>query len=548
MSPTPRRLGLLACLIVALLLRLWHIDSLPPGFHFDEAFEGLEAWRMLTDPTYRPLFLVGNFGVAPINAYANALMFSLFRLLGGEAGPVAMRVTAACFGGLGVIALYGLAAELQQTDKFKDRLSASFPLFAAATLAGMRWHIHFSRIGIEPILVPLLWTGTTWLLLRGWRTGHWAAFAGSGVLLAGSMYAYQGAWVIPFLTAFVALLLLIDRAGQPVASDNSLSTIRFTLRSPQGFGLFVLAGVAFLLFAPLAWFFWQNWDLVFLRPAQLAVVGATGSPADTSLGHNLWATAKMFGPLGAPGDLDPRRNLPGAPALTGWLAVPFYLGLGLAAWRIRRPGYALLLIGLIGLLLPGVFSEYAPHFHRILGAAAPTALLCALGLDWLWQWRPTAATYLRWVSVLLLLLGSITSVRDYFVRWAALPDLYYAFDVGLWQVGQQIAALPPEQPVYLTPRNITHPTLAFALQVAEKAAPVTFDGRYSFPLTGGVSAQPQHYIVIEHEDFRTPLLLPALLPAATIEHEWRDGQGNIYARWYERPANTQPQRPPQYRL
>ena len=61
----------MAVLAVAAGLRLWQIDTIPPGFHFDEAFEGLEAWRIWTDPSYRPVFLAGNFGVAPANAYAN---------------------------------------------------------------------------------------------------------------------------------------------------------------------------------------------------------------------------------------------------------------------------------------------------------------------------------------------------------------------------------------------------------------------------------------------------------------------------------------------
>ena len=65
----------IAIVIVAATLRLWDIGQLPPGFHFDESFEGLEAWHILTDPTYRPVFLTGNFGVPPLNAYANAITF-----------------------------------------------------------------------------------------------------------------------------------------------------------------------------------------------------------------------------------------------------------------------------------------------------------------------------------------------------------------------------------------------------------------------------------------------------------------------------------------
>lgn len=93
-------------------LRLWRITNLPPGFSFAEAYEGLEAWHILTIPTYRPLFLPGNHGVSVFNVYANALMFGLFRCLGWAVGPVAMRVTAACFGVLGVWALYGLSSPI----------------------------------------------------------------------------------------------------------------------------------------------------------------------------------------------------------------------------------------------------------------------------------------------------------------------------------------------------------------------------------------------------------------------------------------------------
>ena len=108
------------------------------------------------------------------------------------------------------------------------------------------------------------------------------------------------------------------------------------------------------------------------------MVGTGGAAASHSVGEMAWATAKMFGPSGSPGDQDPRRNLPGAPALDLWLAIPFYLGLTLALLRLRQPAYAILVTSLVGLLLPGIFSEYAPHFHRILGVAAPVALLCAV--------------------------------------------------------------------------------------------------------------------------------------------------------------------------
>ncbi len=541
MSRLSHKVLLLLILAAAAALRFWRIDGIPPGFHFDESFEGLEAWRILVDPSYRPIFITGNFGVLPLNAYANALMFGLFQLWGGEAGPLAMRVTAALFGVGGVATVYLLATEMLRHE---PSLPEAFPVLAAASLALMRWHVHFSRIGIEPILVPLLWAVSAWLLLRGWRTGSWLSFFGTGVLLAASAYAYQGAWVIPLL--FVALVVHL------AATDRS----RLATRWP---GLLAAVALALLLILPLALFFRQNPDLLLLRPAQIVAVGPAGGPAEAGLAPNLLATLRMFGP-GQTGDMDVRRNLPGEPALNLWQAIPFYIGLGVALWRIRRPIYALPVIGLVGLLLPGVLSEYAPHFHRVLGAAAPVALLVGLGLAWLWQWGR-----LRWQQgasakgpglaamaavILLVVTGGTAAARSYFVRWATSPDLFYAFDVGLWEIGQWVADQPANTLIYLTPRAGDHPTLAFAWQTGggSRPAPESFDGRHIFPLTSATAAQPEQYVVIEHEDFRTRLLLPGVFPDALTGPDIVDGWGRLYSRVYTRPAGVEPQMAPTVRL
>jgi len=547
--------GLLVVIVIAAIFRLWWIDSLPPGFHLDESFEGLEAWRILTDPAYRPLFLTGNFGVPPVNAYANALMFSLFSLFGREAGPTAMRTTAALFGTLGVAATWAAATELRRLDA--ARLTAAFPLFAAALLATMRWHIHFSRMGIEPILVTLEVATALWLLLRGRRTGSKLAWAGCGVVLALGIYTYQAAWLLPLAIAAAWLILWWqDGALSPAAQAHAEK--RRGWRFVRGGA--IAAMTAGVLLLPLAIFFFEHPDLFVLRPAQIATTGAAAA-THQSLSESALAYLLMFVPLVQAGDLDPRRNIPGVAALNLWQAIPFWLGVGVALWRIRRPATSILLAALVVMLLPGVLSEYAPHYHRVLGAAAPVALLGGIGLDWIWRWwgagrgargdetaplRPARLAWIGWLSVALLVAGAAVSARDYFVRWAALPDLFYAFDVGLWTIGQEIASQPADEVLYLTPRSAEHPTLAFAWTTRPEShgPPVTFDGRHIFPLTAASNPRPEHYVVIEDEDFRTRLLLPELFPTAVIADELRDREGDLYARTYTRPAASLPQRAP----
>lgn len=532
--------GLLLLAATAAILRLWQIDSIPPGFHFDESFEGLEAWRILTDPTYRPIFLTGNFGVTPANAYANAVMFGMFTLFGGEPGPTAMRVTAALFGVLGVVATWLAADELRRLGA--PRLTAVFPWLAAALLATLRWHIHFSRMGIEPILVPLATATALWLLLRARRSRSKLTYGGLGVVTAFSMYTYQGAWILPVLLAGAwAMLWWHERRH---GNQRTLLTD----------GL-IAAAVAVIGVLPLLLFALAQPDLLLLRPEQIAVGGEAAT--QQSLGESALAYVLMFVPLVQAGDLDPRRNIPGLAALNLWQAIPFWLGVLLAFWRIRQPAYSILLLLVAGLLLPGVLSEYAPHYHRVLGAAAPVALLGGVGLDWMWAFRGEgrgargenpawSVRWMGWVSVALLVIGAVVAARDYFVRWAALPDLFYAFDVGLWEIGQEIAAQPTHAPIYLTPRSVDHPTLAFAWETRPNShgAPVAFDGRHVFPLTGGRSAQPEQYIVIEDEDFRTRLLLPELFPDAAVARTLYDWQGRAYANTYVRPVASEPQRSP----
>lgn len=565
MTRRTRWLLFLTIIGVAVALRFWRLTSLPPGFYLDESYEGIEAWRILTEPTYRPVFLSVNSGVLPLNAYANALTFGLFRLFGGEAGPLAMRVTAACFGVLGVAALYGLAVEIQQLAK--PRLSHAFPFFAAAMLAMMRWHIQFSRIGIEVILAPLLWASALWLLFRGWRTRQWLNFAGCGVMVAACLYAYQAIWIIPLLMIAVALLLLMEDAQTQGRLDLPKENIPFSplrvVRSQPShlFGLVVAGVVALLLFLPFGWYIWQHPDILTLRASQAVSLTGTDRDIQPSIARSVRQTALMYLPLPGFGDLNVQHNIPGAPVLNLWQALLFFLGLGLVAWRLRQPVYALLLLSLVGLLLPGAPTKHAPAFHRLLGAAAPTALLCALALDWLWQARPDALVRRRWlahtrwgrrplawVSVLVLLLGGLTATYEYFGQWAALPELYYAFDAGLWQIGRQLAQTPPTMPVYLSPKESSYPTLVFPLLTHHHAAPVSFDGRHIFPLTAQVSAQPELYVIIERSDFRSRLLLPEIFPTATVQQELFDRTGQVYARYYLRPAGAVPQRAPHHPL
>jgi hypothetical protein len=512
------RLWLWAFLITlgAALLRFWALDRIPPGYHFDEAFEGVEAWNVLIQPGYHPIFFPGNFGVEPAFIYLTSLAFSLFGIT-----PTVQRAVAATVGTLTVPILYELGRELEQ-----DGAPPGTALLAALTLGISYWHLTFSRVGIEPVLVPLVLCLALWASWRGMRTGETWAFIVAGLAVGLGPYTYPAGRLIPPLYA----LVLIAR--------GLFERLRFQTRLR---GVALSLTTAALVFTPLAVHWARHPDLLLLRSTQVAVMPgrATGS-----WGDNLLRTLGMFS---IAGDMDPRSNLPGRPALDGWIALWFYIGIGVALAHWRRPALILPLLWTLVMMMTTVFSEFAPHFRRSIGTVPAVSLLIGLGAAWVWHrvrmdrpplpWRRPPSVFIAGLISVTFLGSTSSTVHDYFIRWSTLPDLYYAYDVGLWDVGRYVAKFPEQELVYLTPRPATHATLAFVWR--EHRAPITFDGRMIFPFRPK-APKPQHYLVIEHEDFRTPRLIRDLFPDVEVVRDFRDRTGRVYARHYLVPAGTAP--------
>jgi 4-amino-4-deoxy-L-arabinose transferase-like glycosyltransferase len=544
-SPARRRLELLALILITALaafLRFWQLNTIPPGFHYDEAFEALEAWRVLTQPGYHPVFFPGNFGIEPLFIYLTALAFKVF-----GASPLTMRAVAASLGTLTVPALYAAVREMSRLD---ERLPGATALLAAAVLAILRWHVLFSRVGIEPILVPLLLVLLLWVFWWGLRTNRAVAWILLGLLMGLGPYVYPAARLLPMVIAAIVGAIAL--------------TLPSMLRGRRR-GLLVAAAIALVVFLPLGREWARNPELLFLRSAQVAAT----SQSRGNLAGNVLAALAMFS---VRGDQDPRNNIPGMPALDILMTIPFCLGIAVALWRWRRPVFSsMLLIGLI-MLLPTALSEYAPHFRRAVGAVPAVSMLCGLGLAIMLSERAPGSTpapvlpgedaaqrdapYIprrlresgasseqlaagmerlrragRVTIVSAILLGSaIFSVTAYFARWGQSADLYYAYDQGLWEIGQYVSGLPADEAVLISPRPATDATLAFAWR---EGRPVQyFDGRHALliPSSHLEAGKEADYVIIEHEDFRATRLLRELFPDAQEVKTFTDPNGQVYAR------------------
>lgn len=557
---------LAAITLVAAAARFYHITALPPGLHFDEAFENVQALDILAGRGY-PVFFEGNYGVEPTLIYLIALYYRLFGV-----SALAGRFIAATVGTLTVPALYVLvravflsgtaAAQDTRNVAAEDLVTARaslIGLWSAASLALLFWHIHFSRLGIEPILVPLNAVLMLHFLWQGLATGRVLPFVLAGALVGFGPYTYPAGRLLPLLAAGVILHWLA--VGRWSAKGTCLTPDR--RKYARGVGLAVLA--AALVFAPLGWYFKDHPYLLTQRMSQVsAITPARDSESSLeTLAAHAESAAYMYT---VRGDSDVRNNLPGRPVLDlAWSAL-FLVGLATSVIRFRRPAYVLPVWWLMVMTLPTVLSEYPPHFRRALGASPAVAVLIAVGavtvLDWLTTARPDSAradapgkarskAKLVVIAVpiaLVWLYGAGAALHAYFVTWAQSPALYYAFDVGLRDIGEYVRRLPPEEMAYLSPVRQDHQTIIFT--VGREFRPVTFDGRRCLVLPPADRAAT--YVHLIAEDRGLPRALRAYLPDLREVRHLTDYAGEPYAGIYRVPAGTRqiiaPQTPIHARL
>lgn len=190
---------LAAILVLAAVVRVYDSTDNPPGFFCDEAAYGYNAYSILHTAKDEygetlPLFF-RSFGEYKLPVYIYS-QTPLIAILGLSELPV--RLATAIYGVLTVAAVYLLVRIL-----FREQGMA---LAAAAILAILPWHIHYSRTGFgEVIAVPFFLVLSLYLFILGTRRPlYWLATA---VALVLTLYSYRSAWVtVPPLAAILIAL------------------------------------------------------------------------------------------------------------------------------------------------------------------------------------------------------------------------------------------------------------------------------------------------------------------------------------------------------
>jgi len=425
-----RRLAIPAgVVLLALLLRAWHLEALPAGLHGDEAVTGLDARRALAEGWIGPYLYPSALGQPAGPVYLTALVFALL----GESA-FALRLSMALFAAAAV-GFTWLAAKAM----FGRRVA----LLAALLLAIQPWHLHLGRIAFMVNAWPCVEMAALWLLFRARRLGGVGRWLLCGAVAGLGVYTYN------------AFALSLPVLATPVLCDLWRPPTGTTRRRVLALG--AAAALAALIVALPMIDYARTHEEYFWHQEEVAVVHSPAwrdaswpeRAAQLAARAGEWGRGVAFGGRPDDGDGLGDHAYPLLDPLGGLAAL---LGAAMALRRWRQPAHATLLVGLLVLPFGALLTIEDGLFRRTYGLAPLLAILGALPLAALWR-RASGreAAFGRAILAVLavaLLGAGIRNAYRYFVPLQATEQMRYVFPPELDAAGRYIAGLPPDSAVF----------------------------------------------------------------------------------------------------
>jgi 4-amino-4-deoxy-L-arabinose transferase-like glycosyltransferase len=418
----------------AAVLRFPALDRFPPGGFFDEMQNILVAEWILKG--HWPIFVADASQMPALYFYPLAAAIAAF----GKTVSSVRGVSALC--GSACIPVFYLLAR-----RFFSREAATA---ATVFLVGCRWHLNFSRIGFNSMVIPLMELITLLALVKALETGrrlHWILF-GAGVAVGLQTYHAFDLFPVVFTAAVGAFAFRLGIRAFPAEARKIL----------PGLVLSVATAGVFLL--PLAIFAFKNPQVFFHRAGTVAIWNpAHGLKMPDALFLNIRMHLLMFN---FQGDGNPRHNIPDAPLLTSIEGVLLAFGLGCAlgrGFRWPRPAW---LAWFLVMLLPGILTIEAPQAGRTIGLIPVLYFLIAEGLQTIVRMASGANRPSRVLGGALAALGLAVSAWNavlYFEIQVRDPSCWQAFEADHMEVARFLGAEAKGHDNFIDPVFFDVPTL-----------------------------------------------------------------------------------------
>ncbi|MDP1743760.1 MAG: hypothetical protein Q8L51_03140 [Candidatus Amesbacteria bacterium] len=193
-SQLAKWLKLILVISLGVVLRIWSLDKLPNGLHWDEQDTGYQAYSLLkTGKDYfgniLPLFphSLAEYRT-PVLIYSTVPSVKIFGL-----SPFSVRILPVVFGILGIIT-FGLLVYITSRNPL-------ISIFSFLVISISIWHIQYSRQAVESIVMSLYF-------LLGLTCFFRKKYIISALMFGLSMWAYSTAKM--FVPVFVLVLLITN--------------------------------------------------------------------------------------------------------------------------------------------------------------------------------------------------------------------------------------------------------------------------------------------------------------------------------------------------
>jgi hypothetical protein len=397
-------------LALAIFLRLYRLDEIPPAIFVDETNAATEALAILEGRPVSP-FTTGWYETPNGFIY---YMAGIFKALG--ANYVTLKLVSLIPAIFTVPAVYLLARLL---------FGATAALFTMFLFAVSRWHLTMSRWAWNEVAPPLFFALSACFLIQGLRERRAFSYVCGGLLGGLMIYTYLSSRLA------VLTLILFTLGWLATDPDGPMASWR---RSWRGLVFYLLA--ALVAVAPLCVTYITHPFTFFNRSSEINIfreIEAAGSSAP--LRQNIWNHVQLFYQKGDPNG---RHNLPGEPQSDPVTGVLLVVGLGYALLRFRDRRRMLLLIWLIINLAGGYLSELhttSPNSYRALNALVAVVILAGDSLD-----RMARGLYWILQPARSLNLNSRIGQLRAGLALALLPTLLLAGYAAYWEISTYFGA------------------------------------------------------------------------------------------------------------
>lgn len=449
----------IAIIATGIFFRFWQLEVIPPGIHYDEAYNGVNALEVNETGQYK-IFYPDNTGREGLHINVEAIFIKLFGVTN-----FGLRFANALWGSLTLIGFFLLLRQL--------RLSKLSILLGTFMISFSFWHLVFSRTAYRAIMVPLILVWMFYFFMKGIRNKKYAPyfFAISGALLGLGFYTYIAFRIAPLILIIIGILLLLTKE-------------RGFRISKQGLALFFLGLIIIAL--PISIYFFNHSAEFFSRLDSVSIFNAHGMDIVKALWKSLY---NHLGAFFIHGDNNPRHNYNSQPLLPAAWSVLFAIGFIISITEIfktiiysrrkieeveagEKVGslnmfYASILAQSIFwvMLIPGVLSvEGIPHSLRIIGTIPAVFIMSVLPLEYMLSvyrnikksplfinnpWQKYRFLTILLGIVFMVIFGGLSQVYIYFDVWAKDLRTAGAYERKLYVMGLLIKDLPVHKNNYV---------------------------------------------------------------------------------------------------